>query len=393
MDRSLALQIVEWLVLGVAFCSAHAQLPSTRPGQAEWPSFRGDPQLTGVATATLPERLTVRWKYEVPQAVTATAAIARGVVHVGCHDGNLYALDLTTGRLKWKYAAKGPIESSPVVVAQTVFFGDQEGVLHAVDTQTGQARWTFATDGQIISSPNHQAGRLVFGSYDNVVYCLAARDGQLIWKHETGDMVHGTPAIVRERVVFAGCDGRLHVIRLADGQEVAAVKLGSPCGASAACQGKHAFVGTVGGQVVAVDWSAARTIWTYEHPQQQLPIVSSAAVTPHSVIVGGRDKRLIALNPHTGHPRWTFVTKGKIESSPVVVRSADGDTSKDRVFVGSADGNVYAVNLATGRETWRFETGSAISASPAVAADCLVIATEDGVIYCFGRGGRGQGNP
>ena len=393
MKRSLALQIVEWLVLGAAFCSAHAQSPTTRPGQTDWPSFRGDAQLTGVAITTLPERLAVRWKYEAAEAVTSTAAITRGVVYVGCHDGNLYALDLTTGRLKWKYAAKGPIESSPTVVAQAVFFGDQEGLLHAVDTQTGRARWTFAAEGQIISSPNHQAGRLVFGSYDNVVYCLAARDGKLIWKHETQDMVHGTPAIVRERVVFAGCDGKLHVIRLADGQEVAAVKLGSPCGASAACQGKHAFIGTVGGQVLAIDWSAARTLWTYEDPERQLPIVSSAAITPDAVIVGGRDKRLIALDPHTGRPRWTFITKGKIESSPVVVRSADGDTSKDRVFVGSADGNVYALNLTTGRETWRFETGSAISASPAVAADCLVIATEDGVIYCFGRAARSQRSP
>ena len=393
MKRSLALPLVGWCVFGVAFSSAHAQSPTTRAAQTDWPSFRGDPQLTGVAAAALPQRLTVRWKYEAAEAVTSTAAIARGVVYVGCHDGNLYALDLTTGTLKWKYAAKGPIESSPTVVAQTVFFGDQEGVLHAVDMQTSQARWTFATNGQIISSPNHQAGRLVFGSYDNVVYCLAARDGQLIWKHETQDMVHGTPAIVRERVVFAGCDGRLHVIRLANGQEVAAVKLGSPCGASAACQGKHAFIGTVGGQVLAIDWSAARTLWTYEDPERQLPIVSSAAITPDAVIVGGRDKRLIALDPHTGRPRWTFITKGKIESSPVVVRSADGDTSKDRVFVGSADGNVYALNLTTGRETWRFETGSAISASPAVAADCLVIATEDGVIYCFGRAARSQRSP
>jgi len=388
MNRWLAMPTAVWCTIGVAFSAAHAQSPTTRPGQTDWPSFRGDAQLTGVAITTLPERLTVRWKYEAAEAVTSTAAIARGVVYVGCHDGRLYALDLTTGTLKWKYAAKGPIESSPTVVAQTVFFGDQEGVLHAVDTQTGQARWTFAT-----SSPNHQAGRLVFGSYDNVVYCLAARDGKLLWKHETQDMVHGTPAIVRERVVFAGCDGRLHVIRLADGQEVAAVKLGSPCGASAACQGKHAFVGTVGGQVLAIDWSAARTLWTYEDPERQLPIVSSAAVTPDSVVVGGRDKRLIALDPHTGRPQWTFVTKGKIESSPVVVRSANGDTSKDRVFVGSADGNLYAVNLATGRETWRFETGSSISASPAVAADCLVIATEDGVIYCFGSVPRSQRNP
>jgi outer membrane protein assembly factor BamB len=54
-----------------------------------------------------------------------------------------------------------------------------------------------------------------------------------------------------------------------------------------------------------------------------------------------------------------------------------------RVFVGSDDGNLYALDLATGGERWRFEAGGAICASPAVGEGCLVIGTEQGVVYCF----------
>jgi len=77
----------------------------------------------------------------------------------------------------------------------------------------------------------------------------------------------------------------------------------------------------------------AQIAWTFE-PQRSQPFYSSAAVTDKLVIVGGRDKLVHALDRAKGKEVWTFPTKGRIDSSPVVVG--------DRVFVGSLDGNLYA---------------------------------------------------
>ena len=136
------------------------------------------------------------------------------------------------------------------------------------------------------------------------------------------------------------------------------------------------FVGTYGGTVLGIDWKASRVTWKFADPDREFPFLASAAITDKLVIVAGRDKRLHALDRQTGKPAWTFVTKGRIDSSPVVVGR--------RVFVGSSDGNLYAVDIETGKETWRFEAGGPISASPAIAGDLLVIGTEDGMIYGFG---------
>ena len=362
------------LIAGAGVAAATEPVPVVNAGG--WPMFRGNPSATGVANDPLPEKLQVLWKFEASEAFSSTAAIVDGVVYVGCEDGVLYALDLQTGAVKWTLTTGDMIRSSPTVLSGTVYFGDGLGVLHAVDAKSGKSRWTYATKAEIISSVNHADGRLIFGSYDGFIYCLDARDGKLLWKFETGGRVHGTPGITRDAVVAAGCDEFLHVLRLADGKSLARISLHSVSGASAAIGGSHAFVGTFSNQVLGINWSKGKVEWVFEDEERQFPFMSSAALTDGLVIVGGRDKRLWALDRETGKPRWKFVTQGRIDSSPVVVG--------ERVFVGSSDGRLYAVRLDTGTEVWRFDAGSPITASPAVAAGRLVVGTLDGLLYCFG---------
>jgi outer membrane protein assembly factor BamB len=42
------------------------------------------------------------------------------------------------------------------------------------------------------------------------------------------------------------------------------------------------------------------------------------------------------------------------------------------------------LGLADGKERWKYEAGGGFTSSPAVADGKLVIANDDGTIYCFG---------
>lgn len=365
---------------GVLYIVGHKHLyaiADPQKAKADWPMFRGNPQLTGVAKSTLPAKLELRWKFEAPAEVESSAAIADGIVYVGCHDGFLYALDLATGATKWNYKATESIRSSPCVVGDNIFFGDSNGVFHAVNIRDGSGKWTLSTDGEIISSANHVDGRLLFGSYDGYLYCVTAGDGKLIWKTETEGRIHGTPGVVGDRILVAGCDEDLHVFQLSDGTSAGTVYMGSFSGASAAIGGARVFVGTFNSEVLSIDWKKKSIVWTYKHPQRNFPFYASAAVTDKFVVIGGRDKFVHALDTDTGKAHWTFTTKGKIDASPVIVGK--------RVFVGSMDGNLYELDLASGKEVWRFEAGSPIIASPAVGENVLIVGTEDGMVYCFGK--------
>src|SRR3990172_13410373 len=103
-------------------------LVCARAHAADWPIFRGNSQLTGVATESLPQRLESLWTFQAGSGIESTAAISNGIVYVGSLDGYLYAVDLQSGKLKWKYQATDEIKSSPSVYRGTVYFGDEKGM-------------------------------------------------------------------------------------------------------------------------------------------------------------------------------------------------------------------------------------------------------------------------
>jgi outer membrane protein assembly factor BamB len=83
------------------------------------------------------------------------------------------------------------------------------------------------------------------------------------------------------------------------------------------------------------------------------------------------------IDAATGRELWTFMTRARVESSPVV---ADG-----RVFIGSNDGNFYVLDAKSGAKLWEFTAGAAMPASPAIASGRIVIGADDGRLYCFGQ--------
>src|SRR5215213_6931544 len=99
------------VAVGLAFLSL-----SSVGGQASsWPQFRGNPQLTGVTSSTLPPSLKVMWTFNAGDVIESSAAIADGTVFVGSAAGELVALDLQTGAVRWRYRAGEIAESSAAV--------------------------------------------------------------------------------------------------------------------------------------------------------------------------------------------------------------------------------------------------------------------------------------
>jgi outer membrane protein assembly factor BamB len=345
----------------------------------EWPQFRGEPRLRGVSPRP-PASFAVAWTHEAGEAVESSAAIAGGVAYVGVANGKLLALDLATGRRLWAYETGAEIgESSPCVAGGLVYLGDLGGTVHAVSAQDGQRAWTFKTRTEVKSSPVVAEGKVLVGSYDQNVYALDAKSGAQAWAFETEGQVHATAAVVDGVALVTGCDALLRAIRISDGQEQYHVSSGAYTGASPAVVGRRAYYGTFEHEVLGVDLAAKTVLWRYKPVERQFPFYSSAAVDAGKVVLGGRDKLVHCLDAETGKAAWTFATKGRVDSSPVI---AGG-----RVYVGSADGRVYALDLASGKAADEFDAGSPITASPALAGGRLVIGTQDGQVFCLGAKG------
>ena len=352
-----------------------------------WTSFRGNPQLTGVAASQLPDNPQLLWTFQAADMIEATAAIADGTVYVGALDGILYAIDAQTGQKQWTYQTNSSIKASPAIHDGVVYFGDGDGVFHAVDSNTHEMKWQFRTEGEIISSANFAGDHVLFGSYDGFLYCLKRENGELVWKFETEGYVHGTPGVwirsvsgsdkAASFVILTGCDSYLRVININDGTQTQQVDLGAYVGASPAISEDRVYCGTYGTEILGIALDTGEIAWRYQHPKRRFPFFASAALTEETVIIGGRDKMVHALSRETGEPIWTYTAKARIESSAVVVGT--------RVFLGTTRGLFIALDLKTGESVWQFETGSSIVASPSVSDGKIYIGTEDGILYCFGE--------
>lgn len=364
---------------------------------ANWTSFRGNPQLTGVADSQLPEKLDLLWTAKAGDMIESTATIVDGIVYVGASDGVLYAFDANSGKSLWSYNTDSSIKSSPSILNGVIYFGDGDGVFHAVDIATRKMKWQFKSEGEIISSANFSGENVLFGSYDGFLYCLSKNKGDLQWKFETEGYVHGTPGIWTKSdpgsddsntfAIVAGCDSFLRVINTEDGKQIRQVDLGAYVGASPAIAKTdlnssdssyfQAYCGTYGNEVLGIDLISGEIVWRYENPDRQLPFFSSPAVTDDLVIIGGRDKMVHAISPENGNSVWTFTAKSRIESSPVIVGN--------RVFFGTTRGVFIGLDITNGKKVWEYEIASSIVASPSVSDGKIYIGTEEGFLYCFGE--------
>ena len=347
----------------------------------DWPVFRGNTLQTGVATASLPDQLELRWTFKTKDAIEGSPAIVRGSVYVGSDDENLYALDLATGKEKW-HLKTGPIKVTPSVYQNAVYVGDGDGWFRCVDAATGKERWKFEAGAEITSAANFSGNNVLFGCGDENLYCVSSA-GKLVWQFKVaGGPVLGSPAIAGGRTFVSGCDSTLHVLDATKGTQLGAVALDGQTGSTTAVVGDQLYVGTMSNQVIAVDWKKAEIVWRFEAAKRQKPFFASAAVTDALVVAGSRDKHVYGLDRKTGKEVWSFATRGNVDSSPVIVGQ--------RVFVGSLDGNLYALDLAAGKELARFDLGGGeavnkgVAGSPAVGEGCLVIGTNDGTVHCFG---------
>jgi len=367
---------------GRAIVSSDTTTPSTETlltvneaAGPDWPLFRGNALQTGVAGSRLPDDLEILWKFTAKDGFEGAACIVNGVVYIGCQDEHLYAFDLKTGAKKWEYKA-APIKAPPSFRDGLVYVGDGDGIFHCVDAATGKKRWTFETGGEISSGANFAGDNILFGSGDEQLYCLS-KDGKELWKFKVpGGPVMASPAIVGQRTFVAGCDSTLHVLDTVKGQELGSIDIDGQAAATPAVMGDRLYLGTMSNEVLAIAWKKPEIVWRYTPEKRQQPFFASAAVTDALVVIGGRDRRVHAIDRKTGQPVWTFQTDNRVDSSPVIVGK--------HVFAGSLDGKLYVIDLAKGKELKKFDLGGAIAASPAVGEGCLVVGTDKGVLYCLG---------
>ena len=352
-------------------------LLSSTASAADWPMFRHDPAHSGVADEVVEPPLELLWKYKTGNKVISSPAISGGIVYVGSYDGNVYALDATTGELKWKYKVEDNIYSSPAVSGGVVYVGahNNDNNIYALNAETGALEWKYKTIGCVPSSPAVSNGVVYFGSWGNNVYALDAKTGAVKWNYQVENVVLSSPTVSGGVVYVGSHDSNVYALDTTTGELKWKYKTGGYVMSSPAVSGDVVYVASGlpdDKNIYALDATTGELEWKYE---MELGSMSSPAVSGGVVYVGSYDGNVYALDATTGELKWKYKTGANIQSSPAV--------SGGVVYVGSHDSNVYALDTTTGELKWKYKTGGYVMSSPAVSGGVVYIGSDDGYVYAF----------
>lgn len=384
-SRCLAVCLLPTLVAGCGEEGQHSnQDPSTLEASSgassrDWPIYRGNPALEGVAPGALSRDFELAWRFGTGGAILSSPVVADGVVYFGSADQSVYAVEVAGGKKRWSFPTDDAVEAPPLVLDGRVYVGSVDGFLYCLEARSGKLAWKFETDAKIVGGANYArlpdgSLRILAGSHDARLYCLDA-GGTKQWEYETGNYINGTPAILGDRVVFGGCDAVLHVVSVVDGKKVGkAVELGPECyvANSVALADNKAYFGHYGNEFVCVDLGRGEVLWFYPGNHA---FFSSPALARDRLVFGGRDRRVHCVTRGEGKPLWTFPTRRQVDGSPVICGN--------KVVCGSGDGRLYILDLSDGKEVWSCEIGRPVVTSPAIAGGMIFIGSDDHHLYAF----------
>jgi outer membrane protein assembly factor BamB len=367
---------------------------STFTVQTNWPEFHFGPALTGLnpfentLNPSTVSGLDEAWTFTTGGAVESSPAIVNGVLYVGSDDGNVYALNATTGALKWSAALGTPIKSAPAVASNAVYVTSGTGSVYALNASTGAPIWT---DDLSILEPSGFGAPIVFsgkvlvqGSSGNV-YGLSTADGFADWVFVPANPAcFGTsvPSAKNGTVYASGACSGIAAIKASSGAQVWATPFD---GGSAPTIGTGVvYSGALGMffSYVAANGNPAGCDADFFGGDEMF---TAPALASGELFLGTDDGFMYAMTASNCSETWSFRTGGAIASSPAV---ADGV-----VYFGSADGSVYAVDSASGSELWSFPIGTAVHSSPAVVNGEVYVGSSDGNVYAFALPGAGANAP
>ena len=308
------------------------------------------------------------WQFTSGGPVHSSPAVARGLVVAATLGGRIFAVTESSGALRWSIQTGATLPknispagdwdfyvSSPVVVDQTIVIGAGDGNVYALDLTTGKERWRVKTGGKVRATPSVKDGIVVVGGWDGRVYAIELATGKMRWVHHTvGDTldlkregydrraIQSTAAIADGNVFFGSRDDGFYAVDFATGERKwrSSHRTSWVVGSPAVREGR-AYVGSSDGHFIhAVEVESGRELWRTPVGSN---VLSSPVLTGDLLVVGtgntnaGRGE-LLALEAATGVVRWRLPLGDAVWSSPVVVGN--------EIYIGCDDGGVVAIEEA-----------------------------------------------
>jgi outer membrane protein assembly factor BamB len=220
--------------------SRHSALSDPASVDPLWPCRSGDVRRSGFASRSGPRDLrSPAWTFLIDEVCYATPVVdGSGRTLIATTAGTLLCLS-PDGVECWRYVARACYLHCPAIDGSIVFVADCEGNVYALDVATGRERWLAHTGtpthadaaaltvgfGTVLVCCNGDPKKRIFGSLPEhdlkrgTVIALDAASGNVTWSADVGPLFNAAPAFAEagRAVIVTDSDGGVHKLDTSTG--------------------------------------------------------------------------------------------------------------------------------------------------------------------------------
>ncbi len=416
-----------------------------------WTTYKGNAQRTGASNIRIKLPLGLQWRYSSeadPGPIIGSPLVvntSRGRSVLFNAGRNIFSLSSESGELLWAATSvstlRAPLALVPSTSGGIVLTTASNGTVQAMRASDGTKLWSFKASGPISVAPilvtTAKGARIILAPNNGNLVALTTSgvlDASWSLRLGSGTAPAATPSLDKtgRRLMISGRDGYLYIIDIKGMRVLQAVNLAaeSPMSAidtgslivtgagntalgiradnnsvawrvpvadetllSVSMSNDTAYFATNRGTVMAVRTKDGQQVWKSSVGRTTLS--GAPLVLPDTVIVGGRDSILYAMDKTTGKVVWRYrvdTERTVIAPPPPVPLGSRSPTpfnpyagnpyAGNSISGGTSTGITTATPTPTPTPTYELRTFG-ISSAPAIVNGQLFIAADNAAVYSF----------
>ena len=326
----------------------------------------------------------VVWEFEDHGDIGAGITADKKWMYTANTVGEVYALDLKTGKQQWTFKTAGKVYSTPAVHKGVVVVGSSDHFIYGIHAKTGKELWKMEADKAVLGSPAVKNGKAYIGASDGIFRCIDVKTGKLIWSYNNVQgYVSTLPTLADNKVIFGSWKNGFYALDQKTGQLVWKWDNGhsNRMFSAAACypvvENNRVFIVAPDRFMTAIDLKTGQTIWREKKDEYRVRESMGISRDRKLVLAKTMDGELIGVpvNADKMDVNWKAEIKLPYELAPTAIY-----TNAKYIFVPSDKGLLSAVEPKTGKTAWQYKISNGMINPPLVLKDRVVVSTMDGKI-------------
>jgi outer membrane protein assembly factor BamB len=315
--------------------------------------------------------------------VSLSPLVHNDIVYVADTSGRVSALAIGSGEQIWSVETKIPIGGGVGFGDDLVLLGSKDGQVFALEPTTGANRWVSPVSSEVLAPPVALSGVVVVQTIDGKIFGLSSRDGSRLWMQQRTEpslSLRGTSSpIINRGVALSGfASGKIVAFEIDSGRLLWERAVAHPSGSSEIERlvdvdstplvvGSTLFAASFQGNIVAIDMRTGRTLWS-----RDVSTYTGMDADQQNIYLTDESGNVLALDQATGTSLWRQdKLRARLLNAPTLVA--------EYVAVGDVAGYVHWLSKDNGQFAARMRvTDGSIRSRGAAAGSMLFVQSQKG---------------